>query len=57
MIVDDIEDSRYLINKYILMQQIIYIYSEMRREKPCVHLIHGVDISINAGNFLYFGPM
>jgi len=31
--------------------------SKFRREKPCVHLIHGIDISINAGNFIYFLPM
>ena len=29
----------------------------MRRDKPCVHLIYGVDISVNAGNFMYFAPL
>lgn len=28
----------------------------MRREKKTIHLIYGVDISINAGNYAYFAP-
>ena len=31
--------------------------SETRRNKECVHLIFGVDISLNAGNFMYFAPL
>jgi len=31
--------------------------SELRREKPCVHKIYGVDVAINAGNMMYFLPM
>ena len=31
--------------------------SETRRGKPCLHLIFGVDIATNAGNFLYFLPL
>lgn len=30
---------------------------EFRRGKPCVHKIFGVDIAINAGNFMYFYPL
>lgn len=30
---------------------------ELRRGKPCLHLIFGVDIAMNAGNFLYFFPL
>jgi len=30
---------------------------EIRRGKPCLHKIFGVDTAINAGNFLYFLPM
>ena len=30
---------------------------ELRRGKPCLHLLFGVDIAINAGNFLYFFPL
>ena len=30
---------------------------ELRRGKPCLHKIFGVDISVNAGNFLYFFPL
>ena len=28
----------------------------MRREKTAVHIIYGVDVSINAGNYAYFAP-
>lgn len=31
--------------------------SEVRRNKKCVHLIYGVDISVNAGNMMYFAPL
>jgi len=31
--------------------------SEIRRGKPCLHRIFGVDIAMNAGNFLYFLPL
>jgi geranylgeranyl pyrophosphate synthase len=31
--------------------------SDMRRGKPCVHKIHGLDVAINAGNFMYFIPL
>lgn len=30
---------------------------ELRRGKPCLHKIFGVDIALNAGNFLYFLPL
>jgi len=30
---------------------------ELRRGKPCLHRIFGVDVAINAGNFLYFLPL
>ena len=31
--------------------------SKLRRGKPCMHLIHGVDIAINNGCALYFLPL
>lgn len=31
--------------------------SELRRGKPCLHKIYGVDIALNLGNFLYFFPI
>jgi geranylgeranyl pyrophosphate synthase len=31
--------------------------STVRRNKECVHLLYGVDISVNAGNLVYFAPM
>jgi len=30
---------------------------ELRRGKPCLHKIFGVDVAVNAGNFLYFLPL
>jgi geranylgeranyl pyrophosphate synthase len=30
---------------------------ELRRGKPCLHKIFGVDIGLNVGNFLYFFPL
>jgi len=30
---------------------------DLRRDKPCIHKIFGVDVAINAGNFLYFLPL
>ncbi len=30
---------------------------ELRRGKPCLHLIFGEDVAINVGNFLYFLPL
>jgi len=31
--------------------------SETRRDKPCLHLIYGVDVSLNAGCLMYFRPL
>ena len=31
--------------------------SELRRGKPCVHRIYGLDIAINAGNTMYYLPL
>jgi octaprenyl-diphosphate synthase len=31
--------------------------SDERRGKPAVHIIHGVDVAINSGCFLYFLPL
>ncbi len=28
--------------------------SDMRRDRPCTHKLFGVDVAINAGNFMYF---
>jgi geranylgeranyl pyrophosphate synthase len=30
---------------------------EMRRGKPCTHKIYGIDVAVNAGNFMYFIPL
>ena len=30
---------------------------ELRRGKPCIHITYGIDIALNAGNFLYFLPL
>ena len=31
--------------------------SELRRGKPCSHKLHGIDISVNAGNTMYYLPL
>lgn len=31
--------------------------SELRRGKPCIHKIYGVDVAVNAGNSMYFLPL
>src|SRR3989338_8121156 len=31
--------------------------SEMRRGQPCVHVKYGVDVGLNAWNFIYFLPL
>ncbi|MFH0973631.1 MAG: polyprenyl synthetase family protein [Candidatus Micrarchaeota archaeon] len=31
--------------------------SDLRRGKPCVHKIYGVDVAVNAGNAMYFLPL
>lgn len=31
--------------------------SKMRREKPCTHILYGLDIAINAGNAMYYLPL
>lgn len=30
---------------------------ELRRGKPCLHRIYGIDITLNVGNFFYFFPI
>lgn len=31
--------------------------SELRRGKPCLHKVYGLDVAINAGNAMYFLPL
>ncbi|MFH0929227.1 MAG: polyprenyl synthetase family protein [Candidatus Aenigmatarchaeota archaeon] len=31
--------------------------SELRRGKPCMHLLYGVDVAINTGNMMYYLPL
>jgi geranylgeranyl pyrophosphate synthase len=31
--------------------------SQMRRKKPCIHKIYGVDTAVNTGAIMYFWPM
>jgi geranylgeranyl pyrophosphate synthase len=31
--------------------------SSIRRNKPCIHKLFGLDVSINAGNYMYYAPM
>ncbi|MBI2193075.1 MAG: polyprenyl synthetase family protein [Planctomycetes bacterium] len=31
--------------------------SQLRRGKPCLHLVYGLDVAVNAGNAMYFLPL
>jgi len=31
--------------------------SKLRRGKPCLHIIYGTDVAVNAGNAMYFLPL
>ena len=31
--------------------------SDLRRGKPCVHIVYGTDVAINAGNAMYYIPL
>lgn len=31
--------------------------SEFRRGKSCLHKVAGIDVAVNAGNFMYFLPL
>ena len=46
-----------IIHNGTLMIDDIEDSSQVRRNKPCVHLLYGVDVAINAGNFMYYAPM
>lgn len=45
-----------LIHEGSIMVDDIEDLGELRRGKPCTHKIYGVDVAINAGNFMYFLP-
>ncbi len=45
-----------LIHNGTLMVDDVEDNSELRREKPCTYKIFGVDIAVNAGNFMYYLP-
>ncbi|NYZ77950.1 polyprenyl synthetase family protein [Candidatus Micrarchaeota archaeon] len=40
-----------------LMEDDIEDDSELRRGKPCIHKIYGVDVALNAGSAMYFLPL
>lgn len=46
-----------IIHNGTLMIDDIEDMGELRRGKPCTHKIFGVDVAINAGNFMYFFPL
>ncbi len=46
-----------LIHNGTLMVDDVEDGSEFRRGKPCIHIIYGEDIAINAGNTLYYLPV
>jgi geranylgeranyl pyrophosphate synthase len=46
-----------LIHNGTLMIDDIEDDSKVRREKPCTHILYGLDIAINAGNAMYYLPL
>jgi geranylgeranyl diphosphate synthase, type I len=52
--VKDFTVTLELLHEGSIMVDDIEDNSEMRRDKPCTHKLFGVDVAINAGNFMYF---
>jgi len=57
-----IENSHNFIANNMVVHNSIIIddvedQGELRRGRPCLHKIFGVDIALNAGNFIYFLPL
>ncbi|MEM2238467.1 MAG: polyprenyl synthetase family protein [Candidatus Caldarchaeum sp.] len=46
-----------IIHNATLMVDDVEDSSLLRRGKPCIHLIYGVDIAVNTGNALYYLPV
>ncbi|MCS7138165.1 MAG: polyprenyl synthetase family protein [Candidatus Caldarchaeum sp.] len=46
-----------IIHNATLMVDDVEDSSLMRRGKPCIHRLYGVDIAVNAGNALYYLPI
>ena len=46
-----------LIHNGTLLVDDVEDLGKMRRGKPCIHILYGQDVAINAGNFLYFIPL
>jgi geranylgeranyl pyrophosphate synthase len=55
--VKDIVIIPEIVHNGTLMVDDIEDMGELRRGKPCIHKIYGVDVAINAGNFMYFFPL
>jgi geranylgeranyl pyrophosphate synthase len=53
----DIAAACEVIHNGSLMIDDIEDSSTLRRNKQCVHLLYGIDIAINAANFMYFAPL
>lgn len=55
------------VNDFVVIPELVHTGSiiiddiedqgELRRGKPCLHKIFGVDVALNAGNFIYFLPL
>jgi geranylgeranyl diphosphate synthase type I len=46
-----------IVHEGTLMVDDVEDSSELRRKKPCTHLIFGQDIAVNAGNAMYYIPL
>jgi geranylgeranyl diphosphate synthase type I len=52
--VKDFTATLELLHEGSIMVDDVEDSSELRRGKPCTHKLFGVDVAINAGNFMYF---
>jgi geranylgeranyl diphosphate synthase type I len=46
-----------IIHNGTLMADDVEDDSELRRGKPCIHKIHGVDVAVNTSSFMYYIPL
>lgn len=52
--VQDFAATLELLHEGSIMVDDVEDNSDLRRDKPCTHKLFGVDVAINAGNFMYF---
>ena len=53
----DVAAACEVIHNGSLMEDDVEDDSQLRRGKPCIHKIYGVDVAVNAGSAMYFLPL